>query len=42
MFEGATHLIFENAKTRRGNMTAAEINLWMYLRKRVNGFKFRR
>ncbi len=42
MFEGASHLIFENAKTLRGNMTAAEINLWMYLRKGVNGFKFRR
>ena len=42
MFESASHLIFENAKTLRGNMTAAEINLWMYLRKGVNGFKFRR
>lgn len=42
MFEGASHLIFENAKTLRENMTAAEINLWMYLRKGVNGFKFRR
>lgn len=42
MFEGAAHLIFENAKTHRGNMTAAEINLWMYLRKGVNGFKFSR
>ena len=42
MFEGASHLIFENAKTLRGDMTAAEMNLWIYLRKGVNGFKIRR
>lgn len=42
MFEGASHLIFENAKNLRGDMTAAEMNLWMYLRRGVNGFKFRR
>ena len=42
MFEGASHLIFENAKTLREDMTAAEMNLWVKLRMGVNGFKFRR
>ena len=42
MFEGATHLIFENAKHLRKNMTKAENILWNYLRKGINGFKFRR
>ena len=42
MFEGASHLIFENTKNLRGDMTAAEMNLWVKLRKSVNGFKFRR
>jgi cyclase len=42
MFEGASHLIFKNAKNLRAEMTAAEMNLWMHLRKGINGFKFRR
>jgi imidazole glycerol-phosphate synthase subunit HisF len=42
MFEGASHLIFENAKKLRKNMTAAEMSLWLYLRAGLNGFKFRR
>ena len=42
MFEGASHLIFANAKHLRKNMTAAETALWMHLKKGINGFKFRR
>lgn len=42
MFEGASHLIFENAKHLRRNMTAAETALWMHLRTGINEFKFRR
>ena len=42
MFEGASHLIFENAKHLRKNMTAAEMCLWLHLRDGLNGFKFRR
>jgi very-short-patch-repair endonuclease len=42
MFEGASYLIFENAKHLRKNMTAAEMALWSHLRKGVNGLKFRR
>jgi cyclase len=42
MFEGASHLIFANAKHLRKNMTAAETVLWIHLRKGINGFKFRR
>lgn len=42
MFEGASHLIFENAKQLRKNMTATETALWMHLRKGVSGYKFRR
>ena len=42
MFEGATHLIFENAKHLRKNMTKAENILWNHLRKGINSFKFRR
>ena len=42
MFEGATYLLFENAKSLRKNMTAAEIVLWMHLKAVINGFKFRR
>jgi cyclase len=42
MFEGANHLIFQNAKELRGNMTAAETVLWMYLRNKIKGLKFRR
>ena len=42
MFEGASHLIFENAKQLRKNMTAAEMCLWLHLRAGMNGCKFRR
>ena len=42
MFEGASHLLFENAKQLRKNMTEAEKILWLYLRTGVNGYKFRR
>ena len=42
MFEGASHLIFENAKHLRKNMTVAETILWMYLKKGINDYKFRR
>ncbi len=42
MFEGASHLVFENAKQLRRNMTAAEMALWLHLRAGLNGFKFRR
>ena len=41
MFEGASHIIFENAKRLRKNMTNAEEVLWIYLR-RMEGLKFRR
>jgi len=41
MFEGASHIIFENAKRLRKNMTNAEEMLWIYLR-RMEGLKFRR
>ena len=42
MFEGASHLIFANAKLLRKNMTAAETVLWMYLKAGINDCKFRR
>ena len=42
MFEGASHLLFENAKQLRKNMTAAEMALWLHMRLGINGFKFRR
>jgi len=42
MFEGASYIIFENAKKLRNNMTEAERILWMHLRDGINGFKFRR
>jgi imidazole glycerol-phosphate synthase subunit HisF len=42
MFEGASHLIFANARLLRKNMTAAETVLWMYLKAGVNDCKFRR
>jgi very-short-patch-repair endonuclease len=42
MFEGASNLIFENAKQLRKNMTDAEIALWIHLKGGINGFKFRR
>ena len=42
MFEGASHLLFENAKQLRKNMTDAEKVLWMHLKRGINGNKFRR
>lgn len=42
MFEGASNLIFENAKQLRKNMTDAEIALWIHLKSGLSGFKFRR
>jgi cyclase len=42
MFEGASHLIFENAKQLRKNMTHAETVLWMYLKNGIEGFRIRR
>ena len=42
MFEGASHLIFENAKQLRKNMTHAEMVLWMHLKQGINALKFRR
>lgn len=42
MFEGASHLIFANAKHLRKNMTDAETILWSYLKNGVSGYKIRR
>ena len=42
MFEGASHIIFENATQLRKNMTAAEMSLWLHLRSGLFGYKFRR
>ncbi len=42
MFEGASHIIFENAKHLRKNMTDAEKVLWMYLKGGIAELKFRR
>ena len=42
MFEGASFLLFEKAKQLRNKMTGAEELLWMYLKKGINGRKFRR
>jgi cyclase len=42
MFEGASHLIFANAKKLRKNMTGAEKVLWMYLKEGINNIKIRR
>lgn len=42
MFEGASYIIFENAKHLRKNMTEAETHLWFYLKQGINGYKFRR
>jgi imidazole glycerol-phosphate synthase subunit HisF len=42
MFEGANRFLFARAKELRGKMTDAEIFLWVYLKKGINGFKFRR
>src|SRR5688572_17747743 len=41
-FEGASFLLFENAKQLRKKMTNAEEVLWMHLRKGISGYKFRR
>ena len=42
MFEGASHIIFANAKSLRKNMTDAETFLWTYLKQGIEGLKFRR
>ena len=42
MFEGASHLIFANAKQLRMNMTEAEKALWAHLKAGINGLKIRR
>jgi very-short-patch-repair endonuclease len=42
MFEGASHLIFENAKQLRKNMTEAEKLLWLHIKEGLCGFKIRR
>ena len=42
MFEGASHLLFENAKQLRNNMTGTVEILWMHLRAGINRYKFRR
>ena len=42
MFEGASNLLFENAKRLRNNMTGVEIMLWRHLREGIDGYKFRR
>lgn len=42
MFEGASPVIFENAKHLRRKMTDAEQVLWYYLKSGINEFKFRR
>jgi imidazole glycerol-phosphate synthase subunit HisF len=42
MFDGAGNLIFQNAKALRKQPTDAERMLWMHLRTRPGGHKFRR
>ena len=42
MFENASYLLFQNAKELRRTMTNAEMILWLNIRNRINGFKFRR
>ena len=42
MFEGASFLLFENAKQLRNKMTFAEEVMWMHLKKGISGYKFRR
>jgi len=42
MFEGASFLLFENAKQLRNKKTPAEEVMWMHLRKGISGYKFRR
>ncbi len=42
MFYGSNSLIFQNAKELRKQPTDAERILWMHLRTRPKGYKFRR
>ncbi len=42
MFLGASHLIFENAKELRKNLTYSEMLLWGYLKTKPLDCKFRR
>lgn len=42
MFNGADANIFERAKRLRKQQTAAEEVLWLYLKQKPSGFKFRR
>ncbi|HLG39319.1 MAG TPA: endonuclease domain-containing protein [Chitinophagaceae bacterium] len=42
MFEGASHLVFANAKHLRRHMTEAEKILWTYLKAGISGCKIRR
>ncbi len=42
MFEGASPIIFENAKRLRNTMTDAETVLWMHVRGGIKRCKFRR
>jgi imidazole glycerol-phosphate synthase subunit HisF len=42
MFYKASPLIFDNARSLRKNMTAAETILWGFLRTKPGGYKFRR
>lgn len=42
MFEGASHLIFANAKQLRKNLTEAEKALWVHLNAGINELKIRR
>ncbi|MBC8052560.1 MAG: imidazole glycerol phosphate synthase subunit HisF [Sphingobacteriaceae bacterium] len=42
MFQGASHIIFQNAERLRNNMTSAETLLWGYLKGNQLGVRFRR
>jgi very-short-patch-repair endonuclease len=43
MFQGASNIIFENARRLRENQTEAEVVLWNILKDyKLKGFKFRR
>ena len=42
MFEGAVSTLFENAKQLRNTMTDAETVLWMHVKGKISGCKFRR
>jgi cyclase len=42
MFDGAIPSVFENAKQLWNTMTDAETVLWMLLKQRIDGCKFRR